>query len=201
MVIRSMAPLNTTSGVSIWVQEPDGKILGKSSGINQPSSNLLDAFTKTAAPVHPTIVRLGDRYIVLCGNPLTVNGKLVGKVYLSQDITSDRHQLTTGINSLIGSGILAICLLTIAISQRIRKTLQPLAQMSKVASQVSADDLGAARLELQQAPDEILGLATAFNEMTVRLSGAWVQQRQFVGNVSHELRTLLSVVLGYLQSL
>jgi signal transduction histidine kinase len=37
--------------------------------------------------------------------------------------------------------------------------------------------------------------------MTVRLSGAWEQQRQFVGNVSHELRTPLSVVLGYLQSL
>jgi signal transduction histidine kinase len=191
----------STSGVSIWVQEPDGKILGKSSGINQPSSNLLNAFTQTAAPVKPTIVQFGDRYLVLCGNPLNVNGKLVGKVYLSQDITSDRHQLTTGINSLIGSGILAICLLTIAISQRIRTTLQPLAQMSQIASKVSADDLGAARLELQQAPDEILGLAKAFNEMTVRLSGAWEQQRQFVGNVSHELRTPLSVVLGYLQSL
>jgi signal transduction histidine kinase len=76
-----------------------------------------------------------------------------------------------------------------------------LAQMSQIASNVSADDLGAAQLELQQAPDEILGLATAFNEMTVRLSGAWEQQRQFVGNVSHELRTPLSVVLGYLQSL
>jgi signal transduction histidine kinase len=191
----------STSGVSIWVQEPDGKILGKSSGINQPSPNLVNAFTQTTAPVQPTIVQFGDRYIVLCGNPLNVNGRLVGKVYLSQDITSDRHQLTTGINSLIGSGILAICLLTIAISQRIRTALKPLAQMSQIASHVSADDLGAARLELQQAPDEILGLATAFNQMTVRLSGAWEQQRQFVGNVSHELRTPLSVVLGYLQSL
>jgi signal transduction histidine kinase len=109
--------------------------------------------------------------------------------------------VNTGINSLIAIGILAIFLLTIAISQRIRKTLQPLAQMSQIASHVCADDLGAAQLELHQAPDEILGLATAFNEMTVRLSGAWEQQRQFVGNVSHELRTPLSVVLGYLQSL
>jgi hypothetical protein len=54
----------------------------------------------------------------------------VGKVYLSQDITTDRHQLTTGINSLMAIGILAILLLTIAISQRIRTTLKPLAQMS-----------------------------------------------------------------------
>ncbi len=191
----------STSGVAIWVKEPDGKILSKSSGMNMPSLDLVNTISQTAAPVKPTIVQYGDRYLVLCGNPLTVNGKLVGKVYLSQDITNDRHQLTNGINSLIGGGILAICLLTIAISQRIRTTLKPLAQMSQVASQVSADDLGAARLELQQAPDEILGLATAFNEMTVRLSGAWEQQRQFVGNVSHELRTPLSVVLGYLQSL
>jgi signal transduction histidine kinase len=191
----------STSGVSIWVKEPDGKIISKSSGMNMPSIDLVNTISQTAAPVKPTIVQYGDRYLVLCGNPLTVNGMLVGKVYLSQDITNDRHQLTTGINSLIAIGILAICLLTIAISQRIRTTLKPLAQMSQIASNVSADDLGAAKLELQQAPDEILGLAIAFNEMTVRLSGAWEQQRQFVGNVSHELRTPLSVVLGYLQSL
>ncbi|AFY95705.1 signal transduction histidine kinase [Chamaesiphon minutus PCC 6605] len=191
----------STSGVAIWVKEPNGKILSKSSGMNMPSIDLVNTISQTSAPVKPTIVQYGDRYLVLCGNPLTVNGMLVGKVYLSQDITTDRHQLTTGISRLIAIGLLAICLLTIAISQRIRKTLQPLAQMSQIASNVSADDLGAAKLELQQAPDEILGLATAFNEMTVRLSGAWEQQRQFVGNVSHELRTPLTVVLGYLQSL
>jgi signal transduction histidine kinase len=191
----------STSGVAIWVKEPNGRILSKSSGMNMPSIDLVNTISQTTAPVQPTIVQYGDRYLVLCGNPLTVNGMVVGKVYLSQDITSDLNQLTTGISGLMAIGLLAILILMIAISQRIRKTLQPLAQMSQIASNVSADDLGAAKLELQQAPDEILGLATAFNEMTVRLSGAWEQQRQFVGNVSHELRTPLSVVLGYLQSL
>lgn len=191
----------STSGVAIWVKEPDGKILSKSSGMNMPSIDLVNTISQTETPVKPTIVQYGDRHLVLCGNPLTVNGMLVGKVYLSQDITSDRHQLTAGISSLMAGGLLAIVMLTIAISRRIRITLKPLAQMSQIASNVSADDLGAAQLELQQAPDEILGLATAFNDMTVRLSGAWEQQRQFVGNVSHELRTPLSVVLGYLQSL
>jgi signal transduction histidine kinase len=191
----------STSGVAIWVQEPSGKILGKSSGMNQPSTELLNAFSQTAAPVHPTIVRVGDRYVVLCGNSLNVNGKLLGKLYLSQDITTEREQLLAGIHRLIAIGSLVILLLTISISQRIRKTLQPLARMSEVASHVSADALGEGKLELQQAPDEILGLATAFNDMLFRLSAAWEQQHQFVGNVSHELRTPLSVVLGYLQSL
>ncbi len=68
--------------------------------------------------------------------------------------------------------------------------MHPLKQMNQIASAVSADDLKAAKLQLHQAPDEILGLAKAFNEMLFRLSGAWEQQRQFVGNVCHELRTL-----------
>jgi signal transduction histidine kinase len=89
----------------------------------------------------------------------------------------------------------------ITISRRIRKALQPLQQMSQVASTVSADDLSGAKLELDRAPDEIVGLAQAFNEMLVRLSGSWEQQRQFVGNISHELRTPLAVITGYLQSL
>jgi signal transduction histidine kinase len=89
----------------------------------------------------------------------------------------------------------------LAIATRIRQALHPLEQMSQVASTLSADNLNAAKLELHQAPDEILGLAQAFNQMLFRLSGSWEQQRQFVGNVSHELRTPLTVVVGYLQSL
>jgi signal transduction histidine kinase len=92
-------------------------------------------------------------------------------------------------------------ILIVAIAMRIRKALSPLEQMSQMASVISIDDISAAKLQLAKAPDEILGLAQAFNEMLHRLSGAWEQQRQFVGNVSHELRTPLTVICGYLQSL
>ena len=191
----------STSGVSIWVKEPSGKILSQSAGMNMPSAELINTISQTEAPAKPTIVQYGDRYMVLCGSPLSINGQPIGKVYLSQDVTLDRRQLDADMNSLIAIGLLAIGVLMVVTSQRIRTTLKPLEQMSDIASNVSADDLDGAKLELQQAPDEILGLATAFNDMTVRLSGAWEQQRQFVGNVSHELRTPLTVVLGYLQSL
>jgi signal transduction histidine kinase len=191
----------STSGVSIWVKEPNGKIVSQSAGMNMPSAELIQTISQTEAPPKPTIVQFGDRYMVLCGSPLRIDGRPIGKVYLSQDVTLDRRQLNTDTNNLIAIGLLAIGVLTIATAHRIRKTLQPLEQMSEVASNVSADDLDGAKLELRQAPDEILGLATAFNQMTVRLSGAWEQQRQFVGNVSHELRTPLTVILGYLQSL
>jgi signal transduction histidine kinase len=191
----------STSGLWVWVKSPDGKIMARSTGMNIPSQEVTNAISLTDAPAKPGVFQFGDRYVVLCGNPLTINGKLVGKVYFSQDITDAQNQLTVGIHSLFAISILAIFVLTIAISKRIRRAMQPLEQMSQIASAVSADDLGATKLELHQAPDEILGLCQSFNQMLSRLSAAWDQQRQLVGNVSHELRTPLTVVAGYLQSL
>ncbi len=189
----------STPGLLIWVRSPNGEILSRASGINSP--DLMNVAAKTEVPAQPTVFQFGDRYVVLCGNPLSISGAPLGQVYILKDITDDQMRLNAGIHSLILSSIVAIGLLVIAISRRIRSALQPLQQMSQVASAVSADDLSGAKLELDRAPDEILGLAQAFNEMLMRLSGSWEQQRQFVGNVSHELRTPLAVIAGYLQSL
>jgi len=188
-------------GLLIWVKSPDGQLMSRSAGVNIPPPDLINTLAQTVIPTKPTVFYLGDRYVVLCGNPLTINGSPLGEVYFLKDITEDQLQLNSGLHSLIMVSIVAIGILIIAIAKRIRSAFQPLEQMSQIASAVSADDLSAAKLQLHQAPDEILGLAQAFNEMLERLSASWDQQRQFVGNVSHELRTPLTVIAGYLQSL
>ena len=190
----------STSGLGILVNDENGKILAKSANEHDLSADLRN-IGYSEVPTTPQVIRISDRYVVMCGNTLTVNGKLVGKVYLSQDITKDQLQLNNGIYGLIIVSISATVILIVAIALRIRKALFPLEQMSQMASLISIDDLSAAKLELAKAPDEILGLAQTFNEMLQRLSSAWEQQRQFVGNVSHELRTPLTVIGGYLQSL
>jgi signal transduction histidine kinase len=191
----------STPGFLIWVQRPDGQIMFRSSGVHIPSFDPTEMVTNTEVPDKPTIFHFGDRYVVLCGNPLSIDGNPFGEVYFLKDITDDRQRLSAGIHSLIAVSIIAVSILTIAIVRRIRRALHPLEQMSQIAGALSADDLSGAKLELQQAPDEILGLAKAFNEMLIRLSSSWEQQRQFVSNVSHELRTPLAVIAGYLQSL
>ncbi len=190
-----------TPGLLIWVQSSDGQILSRSAGINIPSPDVISTVAQNEVPAEPTVVRFGEHYVVLCSNPLTIDGNPLGQVYILKDITDDQQRLNAGIYNLTIVSIAAIVLSIIAISRRIRRALQPLEQMSQIASAVSADELKGSTLELHSAPDEILGLAQAFNKMLVRLSSSWEQQRQFVGNVSHELRTPLSIIAGYLQSL
>ena len=189
-----------TSELAILVKGDNGEVIAKSVNDYDIAADIQN-IGAPQVPTTPQVLQIGDRYVVMCGNNLTVNGKLVGKVYLSQDITNDQLQLNNGLYGLIIVSISATVILIVAIALRIRKALSPLQEMSQMASVISIDDLSAAKLELAKAPDEILGLAQTFNEMLQRLSSAWEQQRQFVGNVSHELRTPLTVIGGYLQSL
>ncbi|NJK29824.1 MAG: HAMP domain-containing protein [Acaryochloris sp. SU_5_25] len=191
----------STPGLLVWAKDPDGNILAKSSSLDSAPRATAQSIALVEVPAKPKVFQLGDRYAVLCANPVSLRGKPIGKVYLSQDITDDQRQLNAGLWGLLLVSCVAVLVLMGAIAYRIHHTLKPLAHMSQIARAISADDLSAAKLELKQAPDEILGLATAFNEMLSRLSGAWEQQRQFVGNVSHELRTPLTVIIGYLHSL
>ncbi|WP_017302909.1 sensor histidine kinase [Spirulina subsalsa] len=191
----------STPELLVWVQNPEGELLARSSNLNRDVLEIRALDSLPNIPDKPQVIRLGNRDIVLCGTPLMVNNQVVGRLYLSQDITGDQQKLQAGLWRLLWMSLFTIAFLIVAISQRIRHAMHPLQEMSQVAGAVSADDLTGAKLELNQAPEEILGLATAFNEMLFRLSGAWEQQRQFVGNVSHELRTPLTVVVGYLQSL
>lgn len=195
----------STPGLVAWVKSPDGRLLAQSPNLHSSSPEIGNVDALTQVPQKPQVVRFGNRDIVLCGSPLVLNGRSLGKLYLSQDITEDQQKLNASLWQLLLVSILAIAILIAAISTRIRRAMQPLEQMSQVAGAISADDLAGnlkgAKLQLHRAPDEILGLAQAFNQMLFRLSAAWEQQRQFVGNVSHELRTPLTIVVGYLQSL
>lgn len=190
-----------TSNLMVWVKNPQGQLLGQSSSLHDSLTEFQAVENTPQIPTTPQIVRFNGRDIVLCGTPLIVNGDTVGKLYLSQDITLDQQKLNFSLWRLFAISLITVIVLVIAISYTISTGLKPLKKMSQVASTIKADDLSGAKLTLNQAPEEIIGLAESFNEMLFRLSASWEQQRQFLGNVSHELRTPLTVIIGYLQSI
>ncbi len=185
----------------VWVKDRRGELLGHSANFDPRIPEAQLARSLTTMPAHPQVIRFGTYQIVLCAAPLLVNGQSVGELVLSRDITGDQMQLQARLGQLLLLSAVVALLLIAAISARISMAVAPLRQMSQVAAAVSADALQVARLELDQAPAEVSGLARAFNAMLARLAVSWQQQRDFMGNVSHELRTPLTIVAGYLQSL
>ena len=69
-----------------------------------------------------------------------------------------------------------------------RQSLAPVGAMAERARRIGVEDLGA-RLPVANARDELGRLAETFNELLNRLEASLVQQRQFMADASHELRT------------
>ena len=188
-------------GLVIWVKSLDGKkVLAQSSEMNSSFKASDELMSLAEMPLKPQVYKVEQRYLILYQGAVTAKGQPLGKVYMAQDITQEQQQLHGAIRGLVAVCILVTLTTIAAIAHRIRRSLQPLQDMSQMAGAISAKDLREAKLQLSHAPTEVKELAQTFNMMLSRLSDAWEQQRQFVSNISHELRTPLTIVLGYLQS-
>ena len=76
------------------------------------------------------------------------------------------------------------------------KILQPIRNVTSTAKNIEAHNMDE-RLELGETQDEVTELADTFNHMLDRLQNSFKQQQQFVSDASHELRTPVTVILGY----
>ena len=74
----------------------------------------------------------------------------------------------------------------------------PLQQVVAASRQMPARQATALSLK---GPREVLDLTRAFNEMTARVLGSQKSQRDFVANVSHELKTPLTSIQGFAQAI
>jgi heavy metal sensor kinase len=75
-----------------------------------------------------------------------------------------------------------------------RKSLFPILEMAQTAELISSHNLEQ-RLAVRNPNDELGRLAETFNRVFERLQQAFRQQRQFMADASHELRTPVSVAL------
>ena len=80
----------------------------------------------------------------------------------------------------------------------VQLTLRPVNQMIEIIHQITAENLKL-RLKIPGTKDEIESLAMTFNQMIGRLDEAFTSQRQFMEDISHELKTPLSVLKGELE--
>lgn len=82
-----------------------------------------------------------------------------------------------------------------------KKILKPIEDMSEAAQRLTANNLSSQRLNVEGTKNELRDLAATINKMLDRLELSYESQKQFVSDASHELRTPIAVIQGYINML
>ena len=116
---------------------------------------------------------------------------------------------TAGIGSILNrigriylfASLVVVLVAVVATSFTARYQSLPLRHMAKVANAFGHGDLDArVRIE-EDLSEEVEELALAFNNMASTLQKSEYQRQEFVANVSHELKTPMTTIAGYIDGI
>lgn len=130
-----------------------------------------------------------------------LKGGIIYEAYFYYDMTKDYNKMWTLVwNMVLVYGILILFIL-IEGKKDSEKMLIPIKEMSETANRLTVNNLHSERLNVEGTKNELRDLAVVFNNMLDRLETSYESQKQFVSDASHELRTPIAVIQGYVNML
>lgn len=142
-----------------------------------------------------------DQRLLITAVPVLNGSELFGIIVIGKPISSISQMSNTillafiilAVSSFIGSIMLGNII--------VRNALSPLQELTKTIHTIDLDKLKAAT-PIQGSPhDEIVQLVNKFNAMVERIQGMSEQQKEFIANASHELKTPITNIASSLEIL
>ncbi|HEV7797934.1 MAG TPA: ATP-binding protein [Pyrinomonadaceae bacterium] len=156
-------------------------------------SALLDAVARNAvSALHFATLSDGDNDYRVVGRRVQARGSPYTLVVL-RSLHDQEDLLERASYALLIAVPLALLLASIGGYFLARKSLAPVVRMSATAAGIGAANLHE-RLPVANERDELGGLALVINGLLERLDISFEQQRQFMADASHELRTPIAIM-------
>ena len=127
----------------------------------------------------------GSIGIVLVSSPTQAINQILGKIS----------------NMFLTAAAFVVLAAVIAVGVYTRKESKPLRDMAKAANAFAHGDLEARVPVDEDASEEMSELTLAFNNMALSLQKSEYQRQEFVANVSHELKTPMTTISGYVDGI
>ena len=136
-----------------------------------------------------------SRYV--CATAVRSNGAVVGYVIVSIPVATSQAVLQKMTDFYVILAVLVVLLSVLAVSIFVHRQSKPLRLMAKTARRFGQGELSARAPLKDSYTYEVSELATAFNNMATSLEKSEQQRQEFVANVSHELKTPMTTIGGY----
>lgn len=147
----------------------------------------------------PSIVHQSNDEILVLNNEIYINTNTL-YLQLSKDLTYENTFIGILFAILLVADIIGIIIIIIIGFKLSKRMLRPIKDMTDTVKEITVQNLDT-RLDVSGAYDELRDLAVTFNGMFDRIQLFYEKQNQFVSDASHELRTPISVIQGYINLL
>ncbi|WNR43102.1 HAMP domain-containing sensor histidine kinase [Paenibacillus roseipurpureus] len=138
-------------------------------------------------------------HILIHRSPL-VTDKFVGTIELGSNLETFDHFSETLLWVMVVGGVLAVFISAISGLAISRQFMRPIRALASTIRSVKEKGLSERVTDVQNG-DELSSLAKLFNDLMNQLETSFLQQKQFVEDASHELRTPITIVEGHLSLL
>ena len=134
------------------------------------------------------------------GVPYMKDGTVTGAVF----IRTKAQQIESGLAEILGRivllAVIMMVLAGIAVFVFVRRRLKPLKKLETAAATIAEGDFSV-QVDEKKGDPELRELSGAFNTMTRKLQGVEAGRREFVANVSHELRSPITSIRGFAEGM
>ncbi len=132
--------------------------------------------------------------------PVTVNGQIAGIIFVVEPTNlSFKNYVFDVLRMFAFASLMALAIGFIVIYLFIINLIRPLKEMSKATKAYSTGDFSP-RVTVS-GNDELAELTSAFNRMAASLSLQESSRRSFIANVSHELKTPMTTIGGFIDGI
>ena len=140
-----------------------------------------------------------ERYVV--STPILSGEDRMGIVMVSTPTIGTKQVLTKISNIFVTAAVFVVLIAVMAVTAFTRRESKPLRELARTATAFGHGELDARVKIDEDCSEEMEELALAFNNMASSLQKSEYQRQEFVANVSHELKTPMTTISGYIDGI
>jgi signal transduction histidine kinase len=188
-------------GELLAVVIPGQTLLGSSGSAPLLTTSQVKAFsTKPVTSGQRFTVELAGRDHQVIATPLRAGRTTLATVISARDLTRSEQDLNDVRDLVLGFAAVAVVAAILGGQLLLVQLLRRIRRVTSTAARIAGGDLSQ-RLDDRGSDDEVGELARTFDAMADRVSSAITAQRRMLSDVSHQLRTPLTVARGHLEVL
>lgn len=197
--------LTQMSGSEVLIASSDGSIIYSGSSRNNYVGRVIPSEIMEVA-LQQDYVEMGtlqgtleqDSYLV--GVPISHALGSVGVVFAITPSAGMTSYLMDMLKLFVLAALIVIVLVFIAIYLLTSNMVRPIREMAEAARCMARGDFSH-YIRVNNREDEVGELAVAFNNMTKSIAAGEQMRRGFIANVSHELKTPMTTISGFIDGI